>query len=176
MTIMRWPPWYDQKEIKQKTLHDSRPRQFQKVLVRSFWRKFYAAFFLRGPERPVMSSDESFTGTDTEKLVHYQKSSNPSKSWVPPHQSRARDHLRSSHRGQTYCGAPEKKLVMLSGPESTENLEIKPNFVKCNFCWRKNWVETKPPDGPRDELGHWRVSFGHEKSDGKGPKAWNNWK
>ena len=35
----------------------------------------------------------------------------------------------------------------------------------------KNLVKTKLPDGPGDKLGHWRMSFGHEEDDGKGPKA-----
>ena len=53
-------------------------------------------------------------------LADYQKMPNSLKSWVHPLRFRALDHLRSSHRGQTYCGVPENTLLMLPGPEAVE--------------------------------------------------------
>ena len=60
---------------------------------------------------------------------------------------------------------------MLPGPEKAENLEIAPNSRKRKTFRTKKLVKTKLPDGPRDRLAHWGMSFGHGKDDGKGPKA-----
>ena len=52
--------------------------------------------------------------------VDYQKMPNSLKSWVHPLRFRAPDHLRSSYRGQTYCGVPENTLLMVRGSERAE--------------------------------------------------------
>ena len=60
---------------------------------------------------------------------------------------------------------------MLPRPEKVENLEIAPNSRKSKFCWRKKTVKTELPDGPRDQLGHCGMCFGHGEDDGMVPKA-----
>ena len=52
--------------------------------------------------------------------LDYQKMPNSLKSWVHPLRFRAPDHLRSSYRGQTYCGVPENTLLMVRGSERAE--------------------------------------------------------
>ena len=50
----------------------------------------------------------------------YQKMPNSLASWVHPLRSRAPEHVKSSYRGQTYCGVPENTLLIVRGFERAE--------------------------------------------------------
>ena len=53
-------------------------------------------------------------------------------------------------------------------------LEIAQNdeFQKSvKFFWTFLKAQNRLKEGPRDQLGHWRMSFGHGEQDGKGPRA-----
>ena len=59
-------------------------------------------------------------------------------------------------------------MGMVQELETAENDEFSKSV---KFFWTFLEAQNRLNEGPRDQLGHWRMSFGHEEDDGKGPKA-----
>ena len=56
----------------------------------------------------------------------------------------------------------------VSRPETIENYEFSKSV---KFFGTFLEAQNRLNEGPRDQLGHWRMSFGHGEHDGKGPGA-----